>query len=62
MIGHQAVGVQTALGQPKMTAKVEKIKAAILLLEKAVLPVISPLTDMYRNTGQHDPSAARHAC
>ena len=62
MIGHQAIRVQTALRPPKMAAKVKKIKATILLLEKAILAIVSPLTDMYRNTGQHDPGAARHVC
>jgi hypothetical protein len=45
-----------------MAAKVKKIKAAILLLEKHVLAIISPLTYMHGNTGQHDPGAARHVC
>jgi hypothetical protein len=41
---------------------VKKIKTAVLLFEEAVLPIVSAVSDMNRNTGQHDPSAPRHAC
>jgi hypothetical protein len=38
----------------------KEIKAAVVFLVKAGLPVISTLNDVYRNAGQHDASAARH--
>jgi hypothetical protein len=62
MIGHQAIRMKKALRVRKVTRKVKKIKAAVLLFEKAVLPIVSAVSDMNRYAGQHDPSAARHGC
>jgi hypothetical protein len=60
MIGHQAIRVQIAFRARKMATKVKKIKTAILVLEKHILAIVSPVTHMYRNVGQHDPGAPRH--
>lgn len=49
MVCHQAVRVQSAVRSREQTRKVKEIKPAVLLLMEAVLPIVTPLNDMYRD-------------
>jgi hypothetical protein len=60
VICHQAVRMQRAACLSQEAAQVKEIKAAVVFVVKAALPVISPLNHVHRNAGQHDASAARH--
>jgi hypothetical protein len=40
---------------------VKEIKASVLLVTEAVLPIVTPLDDMHRDAGKHDAGAARHS-
>jgi hypothetical protein len=62
MIRHQAIGMQGAFRSWKVAGKVKKIKTAVLLFEEAVLPIVSAVSDMNRDAGQHDPGATGHGC
>src|SRR5687768_18090823 len=54
VICHQAMRMQRAARLSQETAQMKEIKAAVVFLVKAGLPVISALNDVHRNAGRSE--------
>jgi hypothetical protein len=61
VIRHKTVGVQETTRARQYLAQVEKIKAAILIAEEAVAPIVASLDQMHCHIGKHDAGASGHA-
>ena len=62
MVGHQRKGVDIATTTPGIFAEPIEIVAVVRLGEKAVLPVVSALDQMYRHTRQGNAWPSWHGC
>lgn len=60
MVGHQDISVNPATGLVGVFFQPVEIEAEIFIGNKADLPVVAPLDQMQRDTGEHQARAAGH--
>jgi hypothetical protein len=61
MIRHEAKCMQAARRFTERTSQMKQIEAAIVLLVKARLSVVTAVNDVYRYAWQHEARASWHA-
>jgi hypothetical protein len=61
VVRHKAIGMQAARCLTEQPSQMKQIEAAIVVFEKAGLPVVAAVDDVYRYAWKHEASASWHA-
>lgn len=60
VIAHQAIAQELETVAARLLLEQRQVNPTVIIHEKHILPVVSALRDVMRNSGNHDPGKARH--
>lgn len=60
MVGHEHIGIYCTTSLPRIRLQLVQIEPVVIVGVKARLPVVSPLNQMHRDTGQHHSGSPWH--
>jgi hypothetical protein len=60
VVGHQAIGMNRTLPQPREIAQHGQIYQAVVVLPETILPIVTALPDMQRDARHYQPRMPRH--